>query len=296
MEHRHLAGGSLGLTGMVLLGVQVSHGLAQTDASLDLAFEAGPFVLLAGVLVYAGLWLLRTEWVEHDVTHVVGWTAGGGLLFLSVAALVRYSRRLSRGSTAFDAYLAIDLLTLGFVAGLLVGLYDARSRQRRREIADQRDRIRSFANTAADVNNYGRALHQCSTLEEVSALCIEGIQALLGLDEAAVLREQSGEFAVVQSTVAADQAALGRLAEQSLGGDRASVETYEDLPAPLAARGESVVTLVVTEMHDESVVLVALADSTEFDDEQVQLLELLVAHAGTALDRIAAESRPVESE
>ncbi|MHB9286132.1 hypothetical protein ACKVMT_03730 [Halobacteriales archaeon Cl-PHB] len=295
MDHRQLAGSGLALTGLVLAGVQVVHGLAKTDVTLALVFEAGPFALLAGSLVFAGVWFARTDWVEPDVANVVGWTTGGGLLFLAVAALVLFSQRLQRVSMATDASLAVDLLTVGLVAGVVVGLYDARNRRHTRDLADQRDRIRSFANTAADVNNYGRALHQCSTLEEVSALCIQGIQALLGLDQAAVLERRDGEFAVVQSSVAADQAALTRLAEQSVGGDRATVETSDDLPDSFATRAESVVTIVVTEMAEDPVVLVAIADSTEFADEQVQLLELLVAHAGTALDRIAVERNPVDS-
>ena len=88
MDRRHLAGGGLALTGLVVLVVQVVHGLVQTDQPVALAFEAGPFVLLAGTVVFVGGWLARTEWVDPDATAIVGWTSGGTLLFLSVAALV----------------------------------------------------------------------------------------------------------------------------------------------------------------------------------------------------------------
>jgi hypothetical protein len=292
MERRHLYGGGIAVTGLFLAVVQLWHGLEQTNRGLVLAFEAGPFVLVALTLTYAGYWLAGEDPIEDDIPRILAWGAGGVVLFVSVGALLLFSQRVFLDTLDRAAYVAIDHVTIGAVVGILVGLYDARSRRAYRELERERDRIEVFGNKAADVNNYGRALNQCDSADEVSALCIEAMQALLGVSEVAVLALEDDTVAVIDDTILNVSAeTLASLGERARGAERATVVTHDDVPDELSERATAVVTVEMSGRVDTSFVLVALtrADAT-FETEDVQLLELLTAHAGTALDGITMDS------
>jgi hypothetical protein len=295
MARRRVAGVTMAVGGLALAALQVGHALAQSSIPLAWAFEAGPFVLLALALAYAGYWLATAPAYEDDAYRVLAWGAGGGVLFLAVAALILFGQNVATGSLGRGAYLAADLATVGVLAGVSVGLYDARSRESRRELAAERDRVRTFANRAADVNNYGRALSQCATVDDVAALLVQAVGALLGLDRAAVLEREDDGFRAVESSMPdADTRALATLAERSLDADPATVETYrEDLPPSVAARTDTVVALLVTDAVGPPVVLLAEGDGRSVAEETVQLFELLAAHAGTALDGLYASGEPM---
>lgn len=288
MERRHLYGAGVGLAGVFLAAVQVFHGFQQSERSLVLAFEAGPFVLVALTLVYAGYWLATEEQFEDDALLVLAWGAGGTILFVSVGALFLFSQRVFLGTLDRAAYVAIDHVTVGSVVGVLVGLYDARSRQSLRDLEAERDRVEAFGNKAADVNNYGRALNQCGSVDEVSALCIQAMQALLGVSEVAVLALDDEEMEVVDDTILnVSESTLRTLGDKGRNAERATVVTHEDVPDELAERTPAVVSVEMSNIKGTSFVLVALtADETVFPEEDVQLMELLTAHAGTAIDGI----------
>lgn len=290
MARRHVAGATIVVVGIGLAALQALHATEQTAVPLAQLFEAGPFVLLALALAYAGVWLARTPEVEDDADRVLAWGAGGLALFLAVTALILFGQNVATDSLARGTYVATDLATVGAVAGVIVGLYDAKSREDRRELAGQRDRVRTFANRAAAVNNYGRALNQCGDLDDVAALLIQAVGTLLDLDETAVLERDNGGFRIVESTVAdADPADLDALADRTLSAAQATVETYrEELPPSIAGRSDTVLGLLVTDTVGPPVVILALGDGRPIADETVQLFELLVAHAGTALDGIYA--------
>jgi len=286
METRHGYGLVLALVGLVLAGVQTLHGLQQSRRPIVLAFEALPFVLVALVLVYAGVWLAHAEAFEPDLSRIFAWGVGTTLLFASVSALMLFGQRVSTGTLDRSAFVAIDLVTLGAVVGILIGLYDARGRRRRRELQHQRDRIEEFGHKAADVNNYGRTLYQSDSVHEISALCIEAMQALLGLSEVAVLVVGEDDTDPIDNTVINTEAAdFASLVEDAGTGDRATVVTHEDLPDALADRGETALSILLTDRGDRAVVAVAVVPAgTDFDHEDVQLVELLASHVGTALD------------
>lgn len=290
MARRHVAGLAIAVVGLGLAVLQVAHALAQTGVPLAQLFEAGPFALLALALTYSGYWLATAPSFEGDADRILAWGGGGMAVLLAVAALILFGQNVATGSLARGTYLAVDLATVGAVAGVIVGLYDARNRASLRELAEQRDRVQTFANRAADVNNYGRALNQCADVDDVSGLLVQAVQALLDLDETAVLERDGERFRVVESTVSAvDAAALATLAERTADAPSATVETYrENLPPGVAARTDTVVGLLVTDTVGPPVVILALGDGRTIADETVQLFELLVAHAGTALDGIYA--------
>lgn len=290
MLRRHVAGATIAIGGLVLAGLQALHATEQTAIALAQLFEAGPFVLLAVALVYAGVWLARAPEFEGDADRVLAWGAGGLALLLAVTALILFGQNVATDSLARGTYLVTDLATVGAVAGVVVGLYDAKNREHTRELAAQRDRVQTFANRAADVNNYGRALNQCGDLDDVAALLVQAVGTLLELDETAVLERDNDGFRVVESTVVdAEPPALETLAERTTSATQATVHRYhEDLPPAIDARSDTVLGLLVTDTVGPPVVILALGDGGEIADETVALFELLVAHAGTALDGIYA--------
>jgi hypothetical protein len=285
MDHRTVVGGLVGAHGGVLAGIQVVHGLQLTGGPIALAFEAGPFVLLAATLPYVGYWVMANEEIEPDAVRIFGWTVGALLLFAAIGALLLFSQRVAFGTLAGASSLTVDTITVGSVVGAMVGLYDAHSRDQRRELAAQRDRIEAFANTAADVNNYGRALSQADSIRDVSALCIEALQVMLDVDESAVARVEGESVEILDSTVVGvEEAALAELVGLGLEGEVTSVELRHDLPAGLADHAAVAVTVCVYAVAETAVVLVALSDDADFPDEDLQLLELLGSHAEVTLE------------
>ncbi len=301
MERRQQYGGAIAAGGVVLTLVQLVQGSQQlgeldgltgVDQALVFLFGTAPFVLIGLALVYAGYWLSRERRFEPDLPNIVAWGVGSTVLFASVGALLLFSQQVMLGTLENASAVVVNQITVGAVVGILVGVYDARSRSRKREIERERDRIEAFAGKAADINNYGRELNRAQSINEVSALCIEGLQTLLGLTETAFIGIEDGEQSVINSTVMnVDDGTLIELSQDAVEYDRATVN-IRDSPAAVETRDERLLTLLVTDHDDAAVVLLAFSGDEQFDEEDIQLLELLISHAATALDRIATTSEP----
>jgi hypothetical protein len=293
MQRRTLYGGSLGAAGLLLAGIQLLQGIQQVegfdggDRAIVYAFETVPFVLIGLALAFVGYWLTTQPAYEPDLPRIVAWGVGSTLLFASVAALILFSQQVTTNSLKGGEYVAMNQVTVGAVVGVLVGLYDARSRQGQRELAAERDRVEQFAQKAADVNNYGRELNRSDSLDEVSSLCIQGIQAFLDVTGVAIVATDADDHEFLDNTVvsAADET-LFELANDALDQKPASAVTVEDTPDALDAPTD-LLSMLVTAHDDSSIVLLAFVDeSNALEIEDVQLLEMLVAHAATAVDRI----------
>ena len=293
MQQRTLYGGSLGAAGLLLAGIQLLQGIQQVegfdggDRAIVYAFETVPFVLIGLALAFVGYWLTTQPAYEPDLPRIVAWGVGSMLLFASVAALILFSQQVTTNSLKGGEYVAMKQITVGAVVGVLVGLYDARSRQGQRELAAERDRVEQFAQKAADVNNYGRELNRSDSLDEVSSLCIQGIQAFLDVTGVAIVATDADDHEFLDNTVvsAADET-LFELANDALDQEPASAVTVEDPPDALDAPTD-LLSMLVTTHDDSSIVLLAFVDeSNALEIEDVQLLEMLVAHAATAVDRI----------
>ena len=70
-----------------------------------------------------------------------------------------------------------------------------------RELQDERNRTEAFAEKAADLNNYGRALAQATNLEEIAAYCIQGISSLLSYDKTAYVEVGPSDETIISSTI-----------------------------------------------------------------------------------------------
>lgn len=246
-------------------------------APRDLAIGVAPFLLMSLAIAGAGLWLASDRRYGDDLGRVLGWTLGGGTAFASVAVLSAVHR-----SSPAPLLSLLDLFTAGALSGLLVGAYDARSRDRLREIQRQRDRVRSFAEKSADVNNYGRLLNQATDVDEIAALALEGAGLLVGHTDAAFLTT-TPELRVVDATIPDDELdEMRAIAEIALDSDGATVVDDIDhgdfrpwiaVPARL---GDDAV----------AVLLCAVSGPAHLEDEDLRLLDILASHAATALDPI----------
>jgi hypothetical protein len=297
MDRRHAYGAGIALVGVVFAVVQTLHGLEQSDWILVLAFEAGPFVLLSLALVYTGYWLAVNDDFDGDMPRVVAWGVGSTILFASIAALMLFSQRVALGTLERASYIAIDLATTGAVVGTLVGLYDVRGQQRLRALERERDRVRAFANKAADVNNYGRALTRSESLDDVSGLVIEAMSTLLGISDAAVMVVEGDRIRTIDNTVVGiSEDALAEVAERTLDEDEGTFVTHEDVPSELTDFSETTVSILLLSEDDHAVVLVALDDSAQVGEEDVELVEMLASHARTALARNVGSDEGVAAD
>jgi hypothetical protein len=254
------------------------------------AFETLPFVLVGLSLSFVGYWVSNQPEYEQDTPRIALWGAGSTLLFASVAALILFSQQVKPTVDILGQaqYAAMNQITVGAVVGILLGLYDARSRARQRELERERDRVEQFAKKAADINNYGRELNRSDSIDEMSSLCIQALQTFLGLTEIAFVITDEEESELIDNTVVnVSEEALVELARDSLDQEPASVTTHHSPPDELKERADNAITMLITDHEDSAVVLLALTeDATAFGKEDIQLLEMLVSHAATALDRI----------
>jgi len=292
MHRRTLAGSGLGAAGLVLAGIQLTHAIQQTDIPVAIAVDALPFAAMGLALVYAGYWLARDDTFEETATRVVIWGAGATVAFAAVAALLLFSQQVAMGSLDRAAYLTVDIITVGALTGVLVGLYDAQSRDRLHELETERDRVEAFGRKAADVNNYGRAIATAGSDDAIAAYITEAISSLTGIDETAVLRVRDDEAELLSNTVrTADAQTVAELARAVREEPRGDVVAHERAaPVDLGETVSDVLTAVVTEDGGTTTVVVAVDTGDAPTDEQDQrLLELVVAHATVRLDRLATQ-------
>ncbi|MFB6183621.1 MAG: hypothetical protein ABEI96_03615 [Haloarculaceae archaeon] len=287
MQRRYLYGGLLAGAGLVLAILQVWHGLQQTDVLVAQLVDVVPFAASGLAVTYTGVWLAREDTYEPDLLRIVLWAAGGALAFAAIAALLLFGQEVTLGTLRRASYVTVDNVTVGTLSGVLVGLYDAQSRERLRDLQDERDRVEEFARKAADVNNYGRAINRSTAVEEIAAYTIEGVETLTGFYETVFLDVTDDRAEVVGSTwVDVDDETVAELATRAVEQTvEEAVFHTDDLPASLRNDVEQVLTTHVTSTDDRSIVFVSVGHSSEtVAEEDVQLLELLVSHAGTALD------------
>ncbi|MFC7072088.1 hypothetical protein ACFQJ7_04270 [Halovenus rubra] len=297
MEARDLSAGGIMISGFVLVVLQLFQGVQQlegfdgTDLYIVFIFETIPFVLVGLALMYIGSWLLTQADLDDEIERVVAWAVGSSILFSSIAALLIFSLEVTLSSAANvleqAPFIVVNLLTVGALAGTLVGIYDARRRIHQRELEHERDRVEQFANKAADINNYGRELNRSDSVEEVSSLCLQATETFLGLTNLAFAVMDTEETVLVDdTTVGVPESVLFDLATDSLEQQPATAVSH-DLPAGNERRSDGALTLLITNTDDETIVLIALDDdSVSISEENLKLLEMLVAHAGTAVDRL----------
>lgn len=290
MNRQTLSGAGLAAGGLVLAVVQYIHAVQQTDIPIAIAVDALPFAAMGLALVYAGYWLARDAAFEGTATRVVIWGAGATLAFAAVAALLLFSQQVTTGTLSRASFLTVDVVTVGALTGVLVGLYDAQSRGRLRELEAERDRVEAFAKKAADVNSYGRAIASARSEDAIAAYITEAIGALTDIDKTAVMRVRDDEaemFANTVRTASAEQvASFARAVRENPRGDVIAHGT--DGPVDLGTGVTDVLTAVITDDGETATVVVAVdTNETSPGTEDRKLLELVVSHATVRLEKLA---------
>lgn len=295
MNQRLLTGATLALSGVVLAAIQVLHAVQQTRIPVAVAVDALPFAAMGLAVAYAGVWLARDTTFEGATSRVPVWAAGGTVTFAAVAALLLFSQRVTDGSLARASYLTVDLVTVGALAGVLVGLYDARSRSRRRELEAERDRIEAFAGKAADVNNYGRAIAGAPSADGVAAFVVEAFGAMTGMEETAVIQFGDGDAVALANTVRTVPVDVVSAFAQAVRTRQQGEVTVHDRPFPVALPDSvtGCVSAVVLDDADTTTVVVSVATAdTTIGEADRKLLELIVSHAKVRM--AALRSHPSE--
>jgi len=292
MNRRLLAGLSLGGAGVVLAGIQLVHARQQTDISIAIAVDGLPFAAMGLALAYVGYRVAREPRYEETATRVVVWGAGATVSFAAVAALLLFSPPVTPGPISRAAILTVDILTVGALTGVLVGLYDAQSRERLRALETERNRVEAFGRKAADVNNYGRAIASAGSEDAIAAYVTEAISSLTGIDETAVLRVRDDEATVIANTVRKvpieELAELGHAVRNRPIGDVIAHKATP--PVKLPAEVSDVLSAVIIDSDDAATVVVAVDTSGIVTDEKDRrLLELVVSHATVRLERLTTE-------
>jgi hypothetical protein len=297
MERRWLTGGAVGVIGLLLAVVQIAHSIQQTTVPIAVAVDAVPFVAMSLGVAFVGIWMARQRAFEDQATRVGLWGVGGMVAMAAIAALVLFGQRITTGTLERAAYLTIDLVTVGAVGGVLVGLYDARSRRRRLALEDERDRIEAFAGKAADVNNYGRAIYGARSVDGVAAYVVEAVESLIGLRETAVARIGEDDVELIADTTRSiAPATIAALAREAAGGEPRDVVVHEgDHGIALPPAVTTVVSALLYDEREGAIAVVALgSDGATVAEKDRQLLELVVGHAAATIRRVtpAPEQRP----
>jgi signal transduction histidine kinase len=155
---------------------------------------------------------------------------------------------------------------------------------------DQRD----FASQVADLNKYGQALNQCSTVEEVVSLTLEAMSVLFKFSHSTFVEVRGGDPRVVHSTnpnlapgdppsdIAMRAFETGSVATETGAG--AGVGDDSDVTAALA---------VPALMGDDvTAILETRSTSVEsFGDEHSRPMTILASHAATAISNIRSRER-----
>lgn len=290
VNRSRVAAVAVAVIGLALAGLYVLRWPGATTTTL---YASLPFVWIGAALAYTGLWITRTDEYVAFGDVVLAWTLGGAVAFGAVAVLALVGR--SAVDTAFGVPTpVIDTVTGGALAGALVGLYDARSRHRYDALQRERDRVDQFAHKAASLNHYGKALNQSRSIHEVGALGVEVLELLIGGDGAAVFTVAE-DVDVLESTLPDRRTeSLRPVARDIAAGDPMTTVRYPAEAAdPSAPDVEPLVGVPIPTESAETLVLVATRGGGDVHrDEDLDLLESLSAHVGTALANVDAADRP----
>jgi len=275
MQYRPVIGGGLVLTGLLLAGIQLLQLTQLPGSSTTLAFNTLPFVLIAAAISYTGVTIARDETYETYATRLISWGVGSAIGFVAVFVLITGTVEQA-GLTLLLG--AVDAGSAGGLAGLLVGLYDVKSRQ---TLAT----VEAFADKLDGLNQYGKVLNQSTDIESVSSLCIEVVEFVLGGDGAVFLTDRGGEFEPVSSTLIEPDASTLRGAAEAMTAHDPLVTVTESEGFESIRTGDSGATLGIRIPHGKktAVLFAVFYDLDEPDEETVDLLEILAAHVGTAL-------------
>ena len=279
------------VTGITLVGLGaillvLSIGSVPVDPASAIV-GMGPFLLIAAAISFVGAWIIRDdEPLGEYGDQILAWTVGSGATFAAIGYLITLGLPVVR----FGAGIPLSVLqafTAGSLAGILVGVYDARSRIRFHELQVERNRVEEFAYKAKSLNTYGKALNQSNDVHDLSALSIEVLELLIESSESAVVVVNGDSATVLDSTLPPDSGDFLRTVANQIAAfpPMETVQSPGDFECSIPESMAAVEVLgVPIDASDSSLVLLALTGpDAAYTEEDLDLLESLSAHVSTAL-------------
>jgi len=145
----------VGVTGALLAGVHLRHGLEKVSAAPDtLAFGTVIPGLVSVLVLAAGYRIAREDWPAVTPWRVVGWFIGGAAVGVVLIGVLAFYQAAEGVILSGRGYVIAMFATYGGAFGLLVGRYDAdRRAQQVRQRAEAR-RLEEFASVVShDLRN-----------------------------------------------------------------------------------------------------------------------------------------------
>ena len=284
MQYRSAIGGGLVFVGVLLGVLQALQYLRFPAASTTLLFNTVPFVLVSAAIVFTGVTIVRDDAYGEYATLIITWGVGSAVAFVAVFTLITGTNQQDGLTLLFGA---VDAGSAGGLAGLLIGLYDAQSRQTLATVERSADKLKGL-------NKYGKVLNESSDIESVSALCIEVLEFVLDSDGAVFVHGDGDSFRIVDTTLpdVDIDGALGRAARDA--SDREKLQTLTDGDGFVELRsGDPGSTLAIPIPYGTgTVVLFAVYyDLADIDSQNVDRFEILASHAATALSSVDTAAR-----
>ncbi|QLC34861.1 PAS domain S-box protein (plasmid) [Halarchaeum sp. CBA1220] len=177
------------------------------------AVENAPLVLLALALVWGGFWLRRRDWADAYAWAVAKWTLGITAAVASLYALV-IALQLWAMRDLKPFVLALDGVVFGAALAFAIGVYSARQRIARDELARSREEYRTLTDDVLDTSEVATFILD----EEFDVVWVnEAVEEYFGIEREAVVGRHKP--ALVEESIAA------RFEEPSAFRERV-LETY----------------------------------------------------------------------
>jgi signal transduction histidine kinase len=177
-SRRSLASSSVTLLGLLLLAIPVYDILDDvTDLSWGVTYtlaENASFLVLAGVLVYGGVWLGRVDWETEYVTTVASHTLAGTLVTAALIGWAITMQLLVMGSLK-PVVLALNGVLVGAVISFAFGISTAKSRIRGQDLA----REQSLTRKLTALHDYAGQLERATTTTEAYDVVGDAIERFL---------------------------------------------------------------------------------------------------------------------
>lgn len=286
MRHRLTIGSAIVVSGLALVALQVLQYRYFPATRGELLFNTVPFVLVSLAIVYTGVRITSREIYDEHASLIAAWGVGGAVGFAAVFTLISFSITGLPGRALLFG--SIDAGSAGGLAGIVVGVYDMRNR---RTLAT----VETFAEKLKGLNRYGKVLNQSTEVHAVSSLCIEVADIVLNSDGAAFLIRRDGSYEIIDATLMGeDMQAMLREASESFPADEPLSAVTDGEQFDRLRNNDPGTTLgIKIPAGDTTAVLYSVYDDVgEIDAKDIEMFELLAAHASTALLSIDAERDP----
>lgn len=151
-----------------------------------------------------------------------------------------------------------------------------------------------FARQVADLNKYGQALNNCETVAEVVSLSLEAVSLLFEFQQTTFVEVRDGDLRVAHSTFqeVSQGDEPGPVVRDAFKRQETVVATGDDLEPDRNDETEACLAIPATIVDDVvAIIVVRTARAASFGDEVIRPLEILAAHAATAISNIRSRER-----